>query len=388
MSVYHSLKRANSIRSEIERMRDFGNIWPRDLSDATKIFVPQLTIDKVHTENKPLAYDEVLRLPLKDVDVYDWLSLFKLNPTDEVAVLLSRVIDELQRLREPYGFENIYGMIDVTDADTKTKSALKSLFYMIEKLNIFDSIGVPYNEIVKGGQISVLDLSYLGRISGYDVRNLIVALIGRRLLSERTLYTTLEMQAEAGLIDLDITKDIAKEYPLVYMMIDEAHLFLPAHEKTLATDILIDWIKLGRHPGLSLVFATQEPSALHESAIRQCDLMIAHNITSEDDVAALGRAKQTFMRGGADIQKIVSTMEFKRGLAVVFDDKTRKVVMCRVRPRLTLHTGVDASAIPLTELQRVTPSIPTTRPLTPKPKGKETVSAPPVLRVKRNHRRR
>jgi DNA helicase HerA-like ATPase len=136
------------------------------------------------------------------------------------------------------------------------------------------------------------------------------------------------------------------------MIIDEAHLFLPSNERTLATDVLIDWIKLGRHPGLSLILATQEPSALHESAIRQSDIMIAHNVTSSDDVAALGKAKQSFMTGSQDIQKIVSTMEFKKGLAVMFDDKTRKIEMCRVRPRLTIHSGVDASAVPPEELHR------------------------------------
>jgi hypothetical protein len=77
--------------------------------------------------------------------------------------------------------------------------------------------------------------------------------------------------------------------------------------------------------------------------------MIAHNVTSSDDVAALGKAKQSFMTGSQDIQKIVSTMEFKKGLAVIFDDKTRKVEMCRVRPRLTIHSGIDASAVPSDE---------------------------------------
>jgi hypothetical protein len=143
------------------------------------------------------------------------------------------------------------------------------------------------------------------------------------------------------------------------MMIDEAHLFIPAHEDTLARDVLIDWIKLGRHPGLSLVLATQEPASLHETAIRQCDLLIAHNITSEDDIQALSRAKHSYMKGETkDIVKIVSTMEFKRGLSVVFDDKTRKVDMCRVRPRLSLHTGVDASAVSARELEGLPPEAP------------------------------
>jgi hypothetical protein len=140
-------------------------------------------------------------------------------------------------------------------------------------------------------------------------------------------------------------------------MIDEAHLFLPSNTRTLSSDILIDWIKLGRHPGLSLVLATQEPSTLHETAIRQADIIIAHNVTSYDDISALGKAKQSFMNGSKDIQKIVSTMEFKRGLAVIFDDKTRKIERCMIRPRLTLHTGVDASAMPDEQLNRHLSSI-------------------------------
>lgn len=267
-----------------------------------------------------------------------------------------KVIDELLQTQKPFGYEEIYAEIGSQKADDYIKESLKNLFRMTEELKIFDKIGTPYSSIVKGGQISVLDISYLGQVGGFDIRNLIVEIVGKRLLSERTLYTTLEMQFEAKLIDEEISKDIIKEHPLVYMMIDEAHLFLPSNDRTLATDVLIDWIKLGRHPGLLLILATQEPSALHESAIRQSDIMIAHNVTSSDDVAALGKAKQSFMTGSQDIQKIVSTMEFKKGLAVMFDDKTRKIEMCRVRPRLTIHSGVDVSAVPPEELHRPDPS--------------------------------
>jgi hypothetical protein len=346
MSVFQSLKCANNNSSEIARLKDFQDLKPMDLDGYVKIFIPGLTHDKLKDEGFEIAYDDFLQLPLKDIDMHDWLSLFELKPTEPVGVLLMKVLDGLIRSKKDFGFEDIYSEIDGQKADEHVKESLKNLFRITEQLKIFDKIGTPYNSIVKGGQISVLDISYLGRIGGFDVRNLIVSIIGKRLLSERTLYSTLEMQSEANLISEEISKDIAEDHPLVYMIIDEAHLFLPSNEKTLASDVLIDWVKLGRHPGLSLILATQEPSALHESAIRQSDIMIAHNVTSSDDVAALGKAKQSFMTGSKDIQKIVSTMEFKKGLAVIFDDKTRKVEMCMIRPRLTIHSGVDASAVP------------------------------------------
>ncbi len=259
--------------------------------------------------------------------------------------MLVGVIDTLLRLGEPFGYEDIYQTLEGSLVDDNVKHSLKNLFKMVEELKVFGREGTEFSSIVKGGQLSVLDISYLGRVAGFDVRNLIVGVIGRKLLSERTLYTTLEMQAEANLLDSESLKSIKDEHPLVYMIIDEAHLFLPGQQKTLASDVLIDWIKLGRHPGLSLILATQEPSALHETAIRQSDIILAHNVTANDDIAALGRAKQSFMSGTKDIEKVVSTMEFKKGLAVLFDDKTRKMEMVRVRPRMSLHAGMDASAL-------------------------------------------
>lgn len=345
MSVFHSLKSINTNQEEITRLGNFNSLKPKDFKDYVKVFLPKLTIEKIQEEGKKVNYDEVLQLPLKDISVHDWLTLLNLSPTEPAGVLLVKTIGALLERGIPFGYEEIYPRIELERGKKYVKSSLISLFKMVEELKVFDKFGTPLENIVKGGQLSVLDISYLGRIGGFDVRNLVLGVIGRKLLSERTLFTTLEMQAKANLIDGVIDENIAKEHPLVYIFVDEAHLFLPAQQKTLASDILIDWIKLGRHPGLSLILATQEPSALHETAIRQSDIILAHNVTANDDIAALGKAKQSFMSGSKDIQKIVSTMEFKKGLAVLFDDKTRKMEMVMVRPRLSLHAGMDASAL-------------------------------------------
>lgn len=351
MSVFHSLKSLNTNLDETKRLGEFNELLPKDFTDCVDIFLPQLVIKKFEEEKKEVSYDGVLSLSLSDIQVHDWLSLLSLSPTEPVGVLLVRVIDTLLSSDVTFGYEDIYEKIQKEHADEHVKNSLINLLKMIEELKIFEKQGTPFGNIVSGGKISVLDISYLGRIGGFDVRNLILGIIGRRLLSERTLYTTLEMQAEANLISKDSLVSKENEHPLVYMIIDEAHLFLPAKQKTLSSDVLIDWIKLGRHPGLSLIMATQEPSALHETAFRQADIILAHNVTANDDIAALGRAKQSFMTGSKDIQKIVSTMEFKKGLCVLFDDKTRKIEMVRIRPRMSLHAGMDASALKNKDIQ-------------------------------------
>jgi DNA helicase HerA-like ATPase len=347
MSVFHSLKSPNSNDNEILRLKEFNSLAPKEFKDHVKVFLPRLTKEKIESAGKKLNYDMILELSLSDIGIHDWLEFFNLKITEPAGGLLVKIFDTLSREEREFGYEDIYEKIEQEQADPEIKRSLTNLMKTVERLKIFQKTGCDFKSIVKGGQISVLDISYLGRIGGFDVRNLILGVLARKLLSERTLYTTLEMQAQANLIKGIDKETISKEHPLVYMAIDEAHLFLPNNQKTLSSDILIDWIKLGRHPGLSLIMATQEPSSLHETAIRQSDIMLAHNVTTNDDIAALGKAKQSFMSGSKDIQKIVSTMEFKKGLAVLFDDKTRKIEMIRVRPRMSLHAGMDASALDL-----------------------------------------
>lgn len=347
MSVFHSLKSPNSIEEEIARLEEFDSLAPKDFKDHVKIFLPRLAKEKIESTGKKLNCDKILELSLSDIEIHDWLEFFNLKATEPAGELLVRVFDILLGEKREFGYEDIYEKIEQEQSELEIKRALTNLIKMVERLKIFQKTGCDFNSIVKGGQVSVLDISYLGRIGGFDVRNLILGIIARKLLSERTLYTTLEMQAQANLIDGIDRNTVTKGHPLVYMIIDEAHLFLPSNKRTLSSEVLIDWIKLGRHPGLSLIMATQEPSALHESAIRQSDILLAHNVTSNDDIAALGKAKQSFMSGNKDIQKIVSSMEFKKGLAVLFDDKTRKIEMIKIRPRMSLHAGMDASALNL-----------------------------------------
>ncbi|MFW5928561.1 MAG: ATP-binding protein, partial [Thermoplasmatota archaeon] len=287
MSAFHGLKTENCNAFEAERLNDFNGLSPTDYEDDIDIFMPKLSIEKYSEDEKP-DYDHLIQFPLKDVDATEWLSLFDLEPTEPTGILLWDVLDELKKDQKHFHFQDIY---DKLEDKGENGLALKNFFRQIEELDIFTEKKSSFKELTTGGNISVLDMSYLGRLKGYDVRNLLLSIIGKKLLQKRTLYSTLEMQAKAGMID-DELKSKVSDNPLIYMMIDEAHLFLPKDRKTLSSDVLLDWVKLGRHPGLSLIMATQEPSAIHESAIRQSDIIMSHNLTSHDDIEALEKARQ------------------------------------------------------------------------------------------------
>ncbi|MDG6220399.1 MAG: zonular occludens toxin domain-containing protein [Candidatus Thermoplasmatota archaeon] len=333
MSVFHSLKTANTEEYETRRMKDFDNLNPASL-DNINIIVPKLSMQTMEERGGKMHSDVELSMRPDRVAINSWLRLFNLRPTDSHGSLL---LSSIRSLGKEWTMEDLKRAVQRSNAREEDKRGLEALLQMADDTLLFSQ---NPGEMIRPGCISILDISYLGRMGNLDLRAFVVAHMAETLLRESTLHTTLEMQTQAGLVE---TAPTAR--PLVWLVIDEAHIFLPAGADTLSTQPLIDWIKLGRHPGMSIIMATQEPSALHETAIKQADMVISHQITAEPDIVALGKARQSFMTPDRDLPTMVSQMDGRRGLAIVFDDKSRKMEYCMIRPRMTLHTGMDACAL-------------------------------------------
>jgi DNA helicase HerA-like ATPase len=140
-----------------------------------------------------------------------------------------------------------------------------------------------------------------------------------------------------------LTKQEKKENPLVWIFIDEAHEFLPLHGKTIATDALIQLLREGRQPGISLVLATQQPGQIHRDVMTQSDIMISHRVTSAPDLEALNYIMQSYLL--EDINKYMNDLPSLRGSAIILDDNSERIYPARIRPRFTWHGGEAPSAI-------------------------------------------
>ena len=90
------------------------------------------------------------------------------------------------------------------------------------------------------------------------------------------------------------------ETPMVWLVIDEAHEFLPAKGKTLASEPLIRILREGRQPGISLILASQQPGKIHTDVITQSDTVISHMITARIEIDALGMMMQSYIRQGLE----------------------------------------------------------------------------------------
>lgn len=117
---------------------------------------------------------------------------------------------------------------------------------------------------------------------------------------------------------------------LPWLLVDEAHVALDG----VADGALRTLLTRGRAPGVSLVLATQRPAALPDVALSQADLLVAHRLTSERDVAALDAARPTFFDGS-----LAARLPQGVGEALVVDDATETTHTVRIRARDTPHGG-------------------------------------------------
>ena len=130
---------------------------------------------------------------------------------------------------------------------------------------------------------------------------------------------------------------------MVWIFIDEAHEFLPLNKKTIATDALIQLLREGRQPGISLVLATQQPGQIHRDVMTQSDIVISHKVTSHSDLTALNYIMHIYLL--ESINKYMADLPSLKGSAIILDDNSERIYPVRIRPRFTWHGGEAPTAI-------------------------------------------
>jgi hypothetical protein len=138
--------------------------------------------------------------------------------------------------------------------------------------------------------------------------------------------------AAQGLYEACVTDRVDS---LPWLFVDEAHVAFDG----VAATALETLLTRGRAPGVSLVCATQRPGSLPPVVASQADILVAHRLTAETDVAALAACEATYVEG-----RLRDRLPTERGEAVVVDDRTESVHVVRVRERATPHEGASPRA--------------------------------------------
>ncbi len=310
-----------------------------------KIFTP--TGYHSDYKEKGIPTDHSFSIKPSELSGIDWNTTFGISQDDAVGVLIDRTIYKLQEKGKDYSIQDIIKELgEDKDTDKNTIHAAKNRFINADNWGLFSDKGTNIDVLAMPGQVTVLDVSCYATMPGsWNIKNLVVGLISQKLFIQRMIARKEEEylevhKSENPYGDEDIKK---QDFPLVWLVIDEAHEFLPNDEKTLATDPLITILREGRQPGVSLILASQQPGKIHTDVMTQSDTVIAHRITAKMDTEALGTLMQSYMRQGLVAE--LDALPREKGAAIIFDDTNERMYPMRVRPRFTWHGGSAPSAL-------------------------------------------
>ncbi len=342
MGVFWTMKYPNKQEREL---LEAWNLEPEDI--PLKIFTP----DQFYHEykEKGIPTDAPFTIEASLIDPDDWCSAFKVEKYSPEGILITNAILALKK-QGAYKIKDVLERIEKDDDSLdETKKAVKSMFSLAMSWGVFnegDGEATALEDLAKGGQITVLDVScYATMPGGWDVKSLIVGILGQRLFVQRMLARKDEeyQSVEETLRRFTTDKKEKQDMPLVWLVLDEAHEFLPKDKTVASSEPLITIMREGRQPGISLILATQQPGKIHTDVMTQSDIVLSHRITAKIDVDALGMLMQSYMREGL-VQQL-DDLPREKGAGILFDDNNEKMYPMRVRPRFTWHGGESPTAV-------------------------------------------
>ncbi|MBI4919486.1 DUF87 domain-containing protein, partial [archaeon] len=333
MGVFWTMKYPNN--KDIKLLSEWG-LKPEKV-DIT-IYTPEGHFEDY--KNKKIPTDKPFSIKPSELNPEDWWNAFELHMNDPLAVYIERIILTLQVKQENFSIKDIIHFIQHDEKEEKqTRQAAINRFTSAEQWGLFSEKGTPIKELVKGGEITVLDMSpYAVMPNGWKIKCLAMGFVCSKLFIERMkVRKEEEQQSIQSAIHFVGGKKVKSDLPNVWICIDECHEFLPRTGKTGATDSLLTLLREGRQPGIALVLATQQPGKIHTDAMTQSDVILAHKLTAKVDTEALGSLMQSYLRKSLDIE--LQYLPGVPGACLAIDDVNEKIFPMRVKPRVSWHGG-------------------------------------------------
>jgi hypothetical protein len=312
-------------------------LWDWDLrpkSFNVNILVPGDPVERYggsdiikEMENRGVKFQSLLLNP-SDISAEMWCDLFDLDINELMGILLFKAVRNCKlKLKRDFFIEDMIKEIEKIRALDTTKEAVIRKLEMAIDWNIFERYRYKEIwEIISPTAINILDLSTIEQ-ARYGLRNLVVGVLARFIFNQRTISRRREALGLSSVL------------PKVWLAVDEAQNFCPSGKSALAKDILIRWAKEGRQPGLSLVVASQQPSAVDKEILTQCGIKVIHRITAKDDRKAINALSEDYLDQVLDGELNNVT---KIGEALFIDDEKEHAELVQVRPRMSEHGGGSA----------------------------------------------
>lgn len=317
-----------------------------------------------------------------DLAAEDWAAIFEVDTfSDPTGQLIAEVYDRVavegyiddrgsQAVPCPeFSLEQLLQCLDhcpdIQRFESRTIEAVRRRLRSIRRIGIFSDAGVDIRQLLVPGQVAILMLRDLD----HTLRGLMVGIIIKKMISLRGTADTFERLAAIELTKSQVQENVESKksqeafkkhehytklagegIPRAWLLIDEAHNYIPSSGIIGSKEPLKKYINEGRNLGLSIAVATQQPSGLDRSIQRNADILIMHPMSMRDDIEAANNMVNTFIPDSAVCDgrdRLTSRMfeqlvrSLPRGYAVISNDSLSRVLVMKIRPRLSIHGGKE-----------------------------------------------
>lgn len=316
--------------SQLEQLAEW-NLKPSQLN-RTKIFVPPGAVSFLGNELP-------LKLRPRDVLHEEWCGLLGQEVYSPQGHLLAEVLGKLEG--RDFDIEDMLRLL--REGRFNTTVAESSRNVVIYRLTdyaatgLFGADGMNVEDLLVAGQCNILMLRDLRD----EDKSLVTALLARQLFTIMGRY-----HQQRRVSDFFSKEAPGQKFPSrVWLLVDEAHVVCPSQGTSPARSALVEYVKRGRDAGLSLVLATQQPSAVDDRVLSQVNLSFSHRLTFQSDIAAaIARIPTKTLSGMrvsgtkvSDFGDILRLLE--AGQCFIGDHSTSRTVLVQMRPRITAHGG-------------------------------------------------
>ncbi len=204
-------------------------------------------------------------------------------------------------------FESV--LLGLEQEESNVKWSVINLIEHLRSLGIFSSNPVVYNELVKSGSASIVNLRGIAP----EIQQVIVYKLAKDLFELRKVNTV----------------------PPFFLVVEEAHNFCPERSfgETTSSKILRTIASEGRKFGLGLCVISQRPARVDKSVLSQCTTQIILKVTNPNDLKAVSSSVEGLTaESEAEIQNLPVGTALVTGVVDM-------PLFVTIRPRRTKHGG-------------------------------------------------
>ncbi|MCU0526543.1 MAG: DUF87 domain-containing protein [Elainella sp. Prado103] len=278
-----------------------------------------------------------IQIRVSSLDYYDVLTLLP-EMSDRQQSILNKAFGLLKRHRKGdyrWGVTDLIAAVYEADSsqdeegNEKIGSSAPAIEWKLERLARSPYFHNQYHlapkDLFEPGQVTVLQMNEISQ----EEQQVICATVLRQANQAR-------MNTQKELIEPGDENFLP--YP-VFILIEEAHRFAPAHEPSRCKMILRTILSEGRKFGLGVGLITQRPGKLDSDVLSQCMSQFIMRIVNPVDQDSL---KYGVEAAGRDLLKELPALT--KGQVIISGACVNTPVLCQVRKRLTVHGGETLNA--------------------------------------------